>query len=140
MDIESEVLNIPVTVYDVDIEIDSVSIANYINQMLIFDETFTLRSKQENIILTSKSESGSMSITMNEESIISYAIEEDLDLTQNFSLNYIKKICAFSKLTKTTFINMKGETPMRFHQSLDEKGFDESENYIRFYLAPKMDD
>tara|TARA_Y100000816_G_scaffold237528_1_gene183524 strand:- start:1935 stop:2714 length:780 start_codon:yes stop_codon:yes gene_type:complete len=140
LDIDSEVLNIPPTVYDVDIEIDSVSIANYINQMLIFDETFTLRSTQENIILTSKSESGSMSITMHEESIISYAIEEDLDLTLNFSLNYIKKICAFSKMTKSTFINMKAGTPMRFHQSLDDKGFEDSENYIRFYLAPKMDD
>ena len=140
LDIDSEVLNIPPTVYDVDIEIDSISIANYINQMLIFDETFTLRSTQENIILTSKSESGSMSITMHEESIISYAIEEDLDLTLNFSLNYIKKICAFSKMTKSTFINMKEGTPMRFHQSLDGKGFDDSENYIRFYLAPKMDD
>jgi len=29
---------------------------------------------------------------------------------------------------------------MRFHQSLDKKGCDESENYIRFYLAPKIED
>lgn len=140
LDIDSELLNIPETEYDVDIEIDSGSIANYINQMLIFDETFTLRTTQENIILTSKSESGSMSITMQEESIISYAIEEGLDLSLNFSLNYIKKICAFSRMTKSTFINMKRETPMRFHQSLDNKGFNESENYIRFYLAPKIED
>jgi proliferating cell nuclear antigen len=140
LDIDSEILNIPETEYDVDIEIDSGSIANYINQMLIFDETFTLRTTQENIILSSKNESGSMSITIKEESIISYAIEEELDLTLSFSLNYIKKICAFSKITKSTFINMKKNTPMRFHQSLDNKGFNESENYIRFYLAPKIDD
>jgi len=140
LDIDSEVLNIPETEYDIDIEIDSGSIANYINQMLIFDETFTLRTTQENIILTSKSESGSMSITIQEESIISYAIEEDLDMSLNFSLNYIKKICAFSRMTKSTFINMKRETPMRFHQSLDKKGCDDSENYIRFYLAPKIED
>ena len=69
-----------------------------------------------------------MSITMQEESIISYAIEEDLDMSLNFSLNYIKKICAFSRMTKSTFINMKRETPMRFQQSLDNKGFNESEN------------
>jgi proliferating cell nuclear antigen len=140
LDIDMEMLNIPETEYDVDIEIKSLDISNYINQMLIFDETFSLRCTQEEIIMKSNSESGSMSIILSDDSIIEYAIEEELDLTQNFSLNYIKKMCAFSKMTRHTFINMKRDTPMRFHQSLDDKKCEESNNYIRFYLAPKLDE
>ena len=29
-------------------------------------------------------------------------------------------MCSFSKITKSVVINLKSETPMRFHQSLDD--------------------
>ena len=104
LDIDMEMLTIPETEYDVDIEIKSLDISNYINQLLIFDETFSLKCTQEEIIMKSKSESGSTSIILSDDSIIEYAIEEDLEITQNFSLNYIKKMCAFSKMNSYSLL------------------------------------
>tara|TARA_B110000967_G_C18851295_1_gene544771 strand:- start:979 stop:1764 length:786 start_codon:yes stop_codon:yes gene_type:complete len=141
IDIDTECLVIPPLVYDADLEICSHSITNYINELMIFDETFTIKCTDENISLTSKSECGSLSIVMKEDSILMYAIEENSVTEQSYSLKYVKNMCLFSKITNSIVINLKKDTPMRFHQSFDDvEGFEDSKNYIRFYIAPKMDD
>ena len=141
IDLDTETLVIPDTDYQVDMEISSNNITNYINQLMIFDETFTIKCNQENIIMKSKSESGSLSIEMTDENILLYMIEEDSEIEQTYSLKYVKSMCAFSKITQSIVINLKEETPMRIHLSLDDVDtFENSENYLRLYLAPKMDD
>ena len=142
IDIDSEMLEIPETDYSVDIEIHSQIITNYINQLMIFDEDFKMNCTQDNIIMKSKSESGSLSIEMTDDNILLYCLEEgfeSLDLT--FCLTYIKHMCNFSKITKSVVINLKDNTPLRFHQSFDDvEVFEDSKNYLRFYLAPKIED
>lgn len=141
VDIDVDVLQIPITEYDVDMEIKSGAITNYINQLMIFDENFTIKCSEDNILMKSKSESGSMSIEMSEESIILYAIEEGLTLEQYFALNYIKNMCAFAKSTQSVVLSLKDNTPLRFHQSFDDADiFENSQSYMRFYVAPKIDD
>ena len=92
--------------------------------------------------MKSKSESGSLSIEMSEENILMYAVEDGMkNIEMCFALNYVKNMCAFSKITKSVIISLSNDTPMRFHQSLDDSEiFEESESYIRVYLAPKLDD
>jgi len=142
IDIDTDMLDIPETEYTIDMEIHSNTIANYITELSIFDEEFTIMCNQDKISMKSKSESGSLIIEMCEDSILLYAIEEDIDgIEQKYSLKYVKDICSFSKITDSVVINLKEETPMRFHQSLDEVDlFTESENYLRFYIAPKIED
>tara|TARA_A100001011_G_C14303293_1_gene841882 strand:- start:2510 stop:3304 length:795 start_codon:yes stop_codon:yes gene_type:complete len=143
IDIDSDMLQIPSTEYSVDMEITSGSITNYINELAIFDETFTLSCGQDNIVMKSKSESGGLSIIIKDEAIVSYAIEEDNDFSvdMDFSLKYVKDMCTFSKITDTVIINIKNETPMRFHQTLDDsEDAESSTNYIRMYIAPKFED
>ena len=142
IDIDSEMLNIPETEYTVDMEINSNSISNYITELAIFDEEFTIICNQDKISMKSKSESGGLRIEMSEDSILLYAIEEEIKgIEQIYSLKYVKDICSFSKITDSVVINLKEENPMRFHQSLDDVDlFTESENYLRFYIAPKIED
>jgi proliferating cell nuclear antigen PCNA len=141
VDIDVDVMQIPITEYSVDMEIKSVAIANYINQLMIFDENFTIKCNKDNIIMKSKSESGSMSIEMSEDSIMLYAIEEELNLEQYFALTYIKNMCSFAKTTQSIVLSLKDETPLRLHQSFDEVDiFENSKSYMRFYVAPKIDD
>ena len=141
IDIDSEMLVIPECEYEVDIEIHSVNITNYVNQLMIFDEDFKITCTEDNIFMKSKSESGSLSIEMNDNNIILYSIEEGKKMEQTFALTYVKNMCSFSKITKSVVINLKDETPMRFHQSLDDVDiFENSKNYIRIYLAPKIED
>jgi len=142
VDIDVDMLDIPETDYSVDMEIKSLSISNYIEQLLIFDETFTLSCDSDTINMKSKSESGSLKIEMSEDNIIMYAVEDDMELLEMcFALTYVKNMCAFSKITKSVVISLNKDTPMRFHQSLDDADiFENSESYIRLYLAPKIDD
>lgn len=142
VDIDMEMLDIPDTNYSVDMEIKSQSVSNYIEQLLIFDETFTLTCSSDTINMKSKSESGSLSIEMSEENILMYVVEEDMEkIEMCFALNYVKNMCAFSKITNSVVISLSENTPMRFHQSLDDCDvFEDAESYIRLYLAPKMDD
>tara|TARA_Y100001970_G_C14195035_1_gene837530 strand:+ start:406 stop:1200 length:795 start_codon:yes stop_codon:yes gene_type:complete len=143
IDIDSDMLNIPEVEYSVDMEINSNSITNYITELSIFDEEFKISCTQDKISMNSKSESGGLRIEMSEESILLYAIEEDITdiFEQIYSLKYVKDICSFSKITDSVVINMKEENPMRFHQSLDDVDlFTDSENYLRFYIAPKIED
>ena len=142
VDIDVDMLDIPDTDYSIDMEIRSQSIANYIEQLLIFDETFTLSCTSETINMKSKSESGSLAIEMSEENIMMYAVEDDIEkIEMCFALTYVKNMCAFSKITTSVVISLSEDTPMRFHQSLDDVDiFENSKSYIRLYLAPKMDD
>jgi proliferating cell nuclear antigen len=142
IDINSEILDIPETEYTIDMEINSNSITNYITELSIFDEEFTIICNQNKISMKSKSESGCLRIEMSEDSILLYAIEEDIEeIEQVYSLKYVKDICSFSKITDSVVINLKEENPMRIHQSLDDVDlFNESKNYLRFYIAPKMED
>ena len=142
VDIDMEMLEIPDTDYSIDMEIKSQSISNYIEQLLIFDETFTLSCSGDTILMKSKSESGSLMIEMSEENIMMYAVEDNIEkIEMCFALTYVKNMCAFSKITKSVVISLSEETPMRFHQSLDNADiFENSESYIRLYLAPKLDD
>ena len=137
VDIDMEMLDIPDTDYSIDMEIKSQSIANYIEQLLIFDETFTLSCSSDTILMKSKSESGSLTIEMSEENIMMYAVEDDMDkIEMCFALTYVKNMCAFSKITNSVVISLSEDTPMRFHQSLDDSDlFENSESYIRLYLA-----
>tara|TARA_Y100001970_G_C14248761_1_gene870237 strand:- start:1354 stop:2154 length:801 start_codon:yes stop_codon:yes gene_type:complete len=142
VDIDMEMLDIPDTDYSIDMEIKSQSIANYIEQLLIFDETFTLSCNSDTINMKSKSESGSLTIEMSEENIMMYAVEDGMEkIEMCFALTYVKNMCAFSKITKSVVISLSENTPMRFHQSLDDvEIFENSESYIRLYLAPKLDE
>ena len=68
-------------------------------------------------------------------------IEEGKTFEETYALTYVKNMCSFSKITSSVVINLKSETPMRFHQSLDDVDiFENSKNYIRIYLAPKIED
>ena len=142
IDLDSEILTIPETDYEVDMEINSSSITNYVTELGIFDEEFTITCEQDKIYMKSKSESGGLRIEMSEDSILLYAIEEGLvKIEQTYSLRYVKDICAFSKITDSVVINLNKGTPMRFHQSFDDVDlFTESKNHLRFYIAPKIVD
>ena len=66
--------------------------------------------------------------------------QEDLDLSVTYALMYINTMCNFSKLNDSVYIHISEDIPLKMHYSLDEKDSTESENYVKFYLAPKIDD
>jgi proliferating cell nuclear antigen PCNA len=146
MDLQSELLTIPDTEYTADIEMVSNDFTALIIQLNTFGNELRVQCQDE-IRLTGKGEMGSMDAVIKEDDILMYAIEEDEKLDINFALGYINMMVAFGKINKKVKIHMSENLPMKIQYGMDtfmDKEDDDEENedknYIRFFLAPKIDD
>jgi hypothetical protein len=89
-----------------------------------------------------------MDAVMKTDDILYYAIGEDTNLDLNFALNYINMMVAFGKINKKVQIHITKDMPMKIQYGMDtfmdNDDDDEEEqkdkNYIRFFLAPKIED
>lgn len=136
MDIESDQLQIPEIEYDAEFSLPSYNFAQLIDDFKMFGNTLEVKCSEENISLNATSqETGKMHVDIPIDDILSYAINEDQTLKQSFSIDHLQNICSYHKISKEMEINLKAENPIKINYPLDEDNA-----YIRFYLAPKIDD
>ena len=114
----------------------SVIFSTLVDQMKMFGETFIIGCSEEQIQMSAESqETGKMSVNVPIDDMNSYAIDEGETLNMSFSLNHLKNICLYSKISKEIDIYLKSQYPIKIAYTLD------SENAKAiFYLAPKIDD
>ena len=147
MNIESQLMEIPDTEYTADIHMISGDFTDLVNQLGMFGNELQVKCGDE-LRLTGKGELGSMDAVIKEDDILYYAIEEDEKLDLNFSSLYINMMVAFGKLNKKVQIHISDAMPMKIQYGLDtfmdkeddDEEEDKDKNYIRFFLAPKIDD
>ena len=144
IDVDIECINIPETEYDADIELQSELFTELINEMSLFHDILNIKCNGDNVSLTSNGESGKMSVKMNDDDILTYAIEEDAEIQLAFSLAYFHKMCLFRKLASSISIHLSSEAPMKMVYRLDDTSYDDMEadeckNYLRFFLAAKVE-
>ena len=144
MDLESNLLEIPETEYTADIEMVSDDFGKLIDQVSMFGKEI-LFELDDIIKVTGKGDNGTMNAIIKEEDILLYAIEEDTKLDLEFAGNYINMMTTFTKLNNKIQIHFKKDMPMKIQYGLDnfmDDDDDESEdkNFIRLFLAPKIDD
>ena len=142
IDIDSDVMDIPEKDYDVDLLLNSNDFKELISELSIFNNTimFICNSDDEKVIIEANGGMGGMQVEIKDDNILEFAISEDLELSVPYALSYINTMCSFSKLNDSVYIHSSEDVPMKLHYSLDEKDSTESENYVKFYLAPKIDD
>ena len=145
IDIDSELLEVPNVDYDADIEIVSQDLANLITQLSVFGKDLNIKCG-ENIVFKGSGELGTMSAIMEEEQIIMYAVAEDTTVNLTYSMDYLVKFVSFSKLNSTAKMHFGKEYPMKLQYDLDfimdqeDEEEEEVKNYIRFFLAPNIED
>ena len=146
MNLEVDLLEIPDTEYTADIHMISSQFTELVNQMSIFGNELQVKCNDD-IRLTGKGEMGSMDAVIKEDDILMYAVEEDTSLDLNFSMSYINMMVAFGKINKKVKIHISDSMPMKLQYGMDdfmdiedEDDMDEDKNYIRFFLAPKIED
>ena len=92
---------------------------------------------------------GSMDAVIKEDDILMYAIEEDTEFRPKLLYeSYINMMVAFGKINKKVQIHISDAMPMKIQYGMDsfmdeddEEDEDEGDkNYIRFFLAPKIED
>jgi len=142
IDIDSDIMDIPEKDYDVDLLLKSNDFKELISELSIFNSTiiFKCSSDDEKVIIDANGGMGAMQVEIKDDDILEFAISEDLDLSVTYALSYINTMCSFSKLNYCVYIHSSDDVPMKLHYSLDDKDSSESENYVKFYLAPKIDD
>lgn len=146
IDIDSELLEVPDVDYDADIEIVSHDLSNLILQLSLFGRDISVNCG-ENITFKGSGELGTMSAIMEEDQICMYAIADDTEIDLTYSMDYLVKMVSFTKLNAVTKLHFGKEYPMKLQYDLDsvldQNDDDEAyecQNYIRFFLAPKIED
>ena len=144
---DSEMFQIPETDYSVDLKMVSSEFSLLIEQLSIFGNEMNIRCTEEGIKMTGQGEMGKMTAQIKEQDILVYAIEEETVVELNFSMAFVQQFASFSKVNKAVEIHWSDETPMNILYSLDDPMDDDDDdiesnsvNYIRFYLAPKIED
>jgi proliferating cell nuclear antigen PCNA len=140
MNIEAEIMTIPDTEYQVDMTLRSDDFKEIIGEMVIFNDELQIMCTDEKIMLKADGDVGEMIVEIKEDDILEYCVEEECDLSVKFSIRYINAMCAFSKLNCEVYIHCSEDKPLKMHYSLDESNSEESQNFVRFFIAPKMDD
>ena len=83
---------------------------------------------------------GKMTAAIKEENIVEYAIEEDTTVDLTISLKFIQLMCGFAKISDVAYLHCSNNRPVKLHYSLDDEDSTDSTNYVRFFVAPKLDD
>ncbi len=145
VNIETDMLDVPTAEWSADIEMLSGEFSQLIDQLSIFGNDLTIKCNDE-ITLTGSGEHGKMNARIQNDDILLYAVEEDTEVNVNYSMIFVKEMASYSKLNKKVKIGVSQEIPMKVQYDLDdfmdndEEEEDEPNNYIRFFLAPKIED
>ena len=153
MDIETEMMQIPETVYDADITMKSTEFNKLMAENSLFAETLTIKlGEDDNIYMSASGDIGKIEVKIKEEDIEEYALTEDVNMSHNYPLKYCLLYSKFTKINKNVSLHLMDNTPMKIMYDLshwidedcdpcvvndDEESY--QNNYLGFYLAPKLD-
>jgi proliferating cell nuclear antigen PCNA len=133
LDIEPELYTIPETEYDVELRLGSKKMHDITSRMLYFGDTMNISCNSDQITLKTTGVEGSMSSHIQPDDSEQFAIQENINVSLSYSLNYLHKICLTTKLSEYIDFSISETSPMKI-------GYDLGDNSVFFfYLAPKDD-
>jgi len=134
--LEQELMSIPEEESQADIEITSKKLTDLVTQFEIFDKVLTFNMSEEKVLMRAKGDEGSMTakLSLEDDQLLDYCIEEDLELNVSFSLAYVKKMTGFSRLSNEVKLGLSKERPMFMEYDMGK------DSKLRLVLAPKIDE
>ena len=139
IDLDIEKVSVPNEEYDVDIEIESNLFTELVDEFSLFHDFLSIQCDEEYINMFASGENGKMAIKISNEDIIMYAINEGETISLSFSLLYFHKMCMFRKISSSLTLCLGDDMPMKMVYKLGDNT-DTDNNYIRFFLAAKIED
>mmetsp|Transcript_16322 Transcript_16322/g.36979 ORF Transcript_16322/g.36979 Transcript_16322/m.36979 type:complete len:262 (-) Transcript_16322:8-793(-) len=139
MDIDSEHLGIPDTEYRAVVRLPAAEFQRICRDLSIIGETVVIKATKEGVrfSVTDDMQSGSINLRQNAavdkpESAVTIELEEDVELT--FALRYLNIFTKATPLSGTVTLSMSKDVPLVVEYKIESIG------YVRFYLAPKIED
>tara|TARA_B110000285_G_C15141191_1_gene630866 strand:- start:5936 stop:6727 length:792 start_codon:yes stop_codon:yes gene_type:complete len=140
MDIETELLHVPESEYEVTIKMPIKSFSTVVDQLSIFGDNMNVEINDEPLMnLSSNGHEGKMCVNMmseNMDCVDEFIITTGVNISLQYSLKYIQLFTNFSKVNKDVMLKMSNGIPMEVFFDLDES----EGSFARFFLAPRIDD
>jgi len=127
-----EELNIPNVDYDAELSLSSKQINEIFTQLNNFGDDITIECSENNVSLTTNGITGEMKVDIQIDDLNSFSIVEDEEVTINYSLSYINKMCITNKLSNDIELSLSKSSPMKISYDLGDDSF------MVFYIAPKI--
>lgn len=138
MQIDYQMLEIPDVEYEVDFGIKTKKLAVMISQLQNFDDNVAMKFSETTIRFTTSSQTmGTMSVDLfsdKVEYVDDFSISEGKEINISFSTRYFVSFCQFDKLAVDVELHFSENYPMQMKYELEE------DSYVRFMLAPKIED
>lgn len=134
LNLDEDHLGIPDTEYCCTIHMPSMEFARICRDMSMFSESVTIACSKQGIKFSANGDLGSANIKLSESSKGDVTIEVDDPLTQTFAGRYLNTFTKATPLTERVKICLSAEVPLLVEYAIEDYG------YIRYYLAPKVDD
>ena len=149
IEIDSDMVELPSRESTADIKFVSKDFAELINQLSIFGEKLKITCNDD-IILNSANEFGKVDITVKEDDIVEYMMEDGAEVESYFGIKFIHMITKFANINKEVGIHISNDYPIKMVYALDDwkdqndddddEGEQPLNHYIAFYLAPMEED
>ncbi|CAI2344638.1 unnamed protein product [Caenorhabditis sp. 36 PRJEB53466] len=139
MDIDSEHLGIPDQEYAVVCEMPAGEFQKTCKDLSTFSDSLNITATKAGIVFTGKGDIGSSVVTYSpsssaddESEAVSLEVKEPVNV--NFSIKYMNQFTRATALGDRVRLSLCNEVPVVVEYPIEENG------YLRFYLAPKIDD
>jgi proliferating cell nuclear antigen len=139
MDIDSEHLGIPDTEYKVTVKMPSSEFQRICRDLSILGDTCVISVSKEGVKFSVAGDVGTGNISLknntavdNESEAVVIECEEPVDLT--FALRYLNFFTKATALSGTVTLSLSRDVPLVVAYGIENYG------YVRFYLAPKIDE
>jgi len=139
MEIDSEHLEIPDTEYKAVVKMPASEFQKICRDLTMFGDTVVINVDKEGVTFSVKGEcAGSITVKQSgpkegeESGSVSISLEEKVSLT--FALRYLSSFAKATALSSTVTLALSPDAPLVVGYDIEELGF------IKFYLAPKIED
>uniref|UniRef100_A0A6B2LEY1 DNA sliding clamp PCNA n=1 Tax=Arcella intermedia TaxID=1963864 RepID=A0A6B2LEY1_9EUKA len=136
LDIDSDTLGIPDVEYKSVIKMPSAEFQKTCSHLSIWGDSVTISSSKDGIKFSVDGEQGNCKMDFKQDSDTDDGVV--LEVSDKLTLSFaLKKLCAFTKassLSATVRLSMSDDVPLAVEYKCEEMG------YIRYFLAPKIDE
>ncbi|KAH8353260.1 hypothetical protein KR084_009885 [Drosophila pseudotakahashii] len=134
LNLDQDHLGIPDTDYCCTVQLPSMEFARICRDMSMFSESLTIACSKQGIKFSANGDLGSANIQLSEGTKMDVSIDVKDPLTQTFAGRYLNTFTKATPLSDRVKICLAAEVPLLVEYPIEDFG------YIRYYLAPKVDD
>ncbi|XP_030377026.1 proliferating cell nuclear antigen [Scaptodrosophila lebanonensis] len=138
MNLEQEHLGIPDTSYACVVRMPAVEFARICRDLAMFSETVIIACQKDSIKFSASGDAGTANIKLSQsvidEETQRVSIEVDEPVTLSFGGRYLSSFTRATPLSEQVKIGMAVNVPLLVEYAIENFG------YVRYYLAPKVDE